>query len=218
MSTNFQFLKKVNNNLYEIISDAEKLYRDEYFEQCMAQTRRFGEQMCKTMLEENGEDAGTFDSMLSVLQNRSQGSVQEKEFLEDLYFLKKNGNSAVHSSSVKKDAMTALECLKRAFETAINYSVYTKGAPSSILKLRYDIELLVSGKKSDSTLYEKYEETKKNQICPSVEHTVENKLNKKQINIKISIFWKLIICLSIISFLIISLLSISIAVKKFFVG
>ena len=35
MATNFDFLKKVDTNLFEIISEAEKLYRDEYFEQCM---------------------------------------------------------------------------------------------------------------------------------------------------------------------------------------
>ena len=40
---NFSFLKSLDKNLYEIISDAEKLYRDEYFEQCIGQTRRFAE-------------------------------------------------------------------------------------------------------------------------------------------------------------------------------
>ena len=47
MTTNFDFLQKVDKNLYEIIAEAEKLYRDEYFEQCMTQTRRFGENVCK---------------------------------------------------------------------------------------------------------------------------------------------------------------------------
>ena len=50
MTTNFDFLKEVDKDLFEIITDAEKLYRDEYFEQCMAQTRRFGENICKSVL------------------------------------------------------------------------------------------------------------------------------------------------------------------------
>ena len=48
--SNFDFLKNVNKNIYEIITDAEKLYRDEYFEQCISQTRRFGEVVCKDVL------------------------------------------------------------------------------------------------------------------------------------------------------------------------
>ena len=50
--TNFDFLKKIDANLYEIIKEAEKLYTAEFFEQCMGQTRRFGEQMCKEIKEE----------------------------------------------------------------------------------------------------------------------------------------------------------------------
>ena len=48
--SNFSFLKSLDKNLYEIISDAEKLYRDEYFEQCIGQTRRFAENVCKQVL------------------------------------------------------------------------------------------------------------------------------------------------------------------------
>ena len=160
MATNFQFLKKINKNLFEIISDAEKLYRDEYFEQCMAQTRRFGEQICKDMLIQNNKQTGSFDEMLATLKDHSNGNAQEKEFIDDLYFLKKNGNQSVHSGTVKKDAMTALECLKRSFEIAINYSVYNQGANANILKLDYDVELLVTDKKSKKSLKERYEEEK----------------------------------------------------------
>ena len=35
MATNFDFLKTVDKNLFDIINEAEKLYRDEYFEQWM---------------------------------------------------------------------------------------------------------------------------------------------------------------------------------------
>ena len=40
---NFDFLKPVDNDLYEIIHDAEKLYKDEYFEQYIfdSSTKKF---------------------------------------------------------------------------------------------------------------------------------------------------------------------------------
>lgn len=161
MVTNFDFLKKVDTNLFEIISEAEKLYRDEYFEQCMGQTRRFGENVCKKVLGANRTTEKTFDDMLATLKDCSTGEDVEKEFIDDLYFLKKHGNNAVHSSSVKKDGMEALECLQRAFEVAINYSVYNRSASSNILKLRYDTELLITGKKKEKSLAEKYTEAKK---------------------------------------------------------
>ena len=162
MATNFDFLKKVDTNLFEIISEAEKLYRDEYFEQCMGQTRRFGENVCKKVLGAN--------------------RTTEKEFIDDLYFLKKHGNNAVHSSSVKKDGMEALECLQRAFEVAINYSVYNRSASSNILKLRYDTELLVTGKKKEKSLAEKYTEAKKQTTKKTTTKpkTKKNTTNKKK--------------------------------------
>lgn len=204
MTTNFDFLKKVDTNLFEIISEAEKLYRDEYFEQCMGQTRRFGENVCKkvlganrtvektepkgsgrnvqsrTITDENG--IKTFDDMLATLKDYSTGGDVEKEFIDDLYFLKKHGNNAVHSSSVKKDGMEALECLQRAFEIAINYSVYNRSASSNILKLRYDTELLVTGKKKEKSLAEKYTEVKKQTAKKTTTKpkTKKNTTNKKK--------------------------------------
>ena len=221
MATNFQFLKKVNKNLFEIISDAEKLYRDEYFEQCMAQTRRFGEQICKDMLTQNNKQTGSFDEMLATLKDHSNGNAQEKEFIDDLYFLKKNGNQSVHSGTVKKDAMTALECLKRAFEIAINYSVYNQGANANILKLDYDVELLVTDKKSKKSLKERYEEEKAKQTIKKENEekqlkqtkTPKPKIEKKEKNIvKIPFFWKVVIFLSSISILGIISLAIAIAI------
>ena len=216
MTTNFAFLKKINNNLYEIISDAEKLYRDEYFEQCMTQTRRFGEQICKEMFIEENREPSSFDDMLATLKDQSHGYAQEKEFIDDLYFLKKNGNQSVHSGKVKKDAMTALECLKRSFEIAINYSVYNKGASSNILKLNYDVELLITNKKTKPSLKERYEEAKEKQIqeekktrnkivtspLKTVQATKQLKSQKKKTvsNIaKIPVFWKIVGVLSCIS-------------------
>lgn len=165
MTGNFDFLKKVDKNLFEIISEAEKLYRDEYFDQCMGQTRKFGENVCKKVLGKNRTIETTFDDMLATLKDYSTGRVEEQEFITDLYFLKKHGNSAVHSSSVKRDGMTALECIKRAFEIAINYSVYYKGKSEDILKLQYDTELMLTGTKNKS-LAERYTEAKEKNLIP----------------------------------------------------
>ena len=163
MPTNFDFLKKADKNLYEIISDAEKLYRDEYFEQCMGQTRRFAENVCKKVLGDKRTTEDTFDQMLATLKDNSQGSEQEKEFLDDLYFLKKCGNKSVHSSSVKKDGINALECLQRAFEVAINYSVYNLKEDKENLNRHFDIQLLATGKR-DKTLAQKYAKAKSKMI------------------------------------------------------
>lgn len=160
MTTNFDFLKKIDKNLFDIINEAEKLYRDEYFEQCMTQSRRFGENVCKKVLGKNRTIEETFDDMLATLKDKGNGSEQEKEFIDDLYYLKKHGNESTHSAHVKKDGMEALECLQRAFEVAINYAVYNRGGNSDILELRYDTELLVTGKKSKKSLSERYSEEK----------------------------------------------------------
>lgn len=225
MSSNFQFLKEINNNLFEIVSEAEKLYRDEYFEQCMVQTRRFAEHICKSLMQQNNRQAGSFDEMLATLKDQMHGHAQEKEFIDDLYFLKKNGNESVHSGKIKKDGMTALECLKRAFEVAINYSVYAQGASSDILKLNYDVELLVTNKKSKPSLAQKYEEAKmkeknKDSIQKAKVQQKTNKVvpvnvpkNKKEVKIKISLFWKSVIFTSFVSVLVILFLVIMVSLK-----
>ena len=159
MATNFDFLIAVDKDLHEIISDAEKLYRDEYFEQSMTQTRRFAECVCKNVLGDRRTSEKTFDEMLATLKDKSTGSEEEKEFLDDLYFIKKQGNLSVHSSTVKQDGIAALECLQRAFETAINYAVFYKNSDKNILNLHYDIELLATGK-PDETLAQKYSRAK----------------------------------------------------------
>ena len=61
-----------------------------------------------------------------------------------LYFLKRSGNKSVHAGTVKKDGMAALECLQRAFEVAISYSVYKNGPSEKLLRIQYDTELLVT--------------------------------------------------------------------------
>lgn len=200
MATNFDFLKTIDKNLFDIITEAEKLYRDEYFEQCMGQTRRFGEHVCKNVLGKHRTSETTFDEMLATLKDRTIGHEQEKEFINDLYFLKKHGNESVHSSKVKKDGMEALECLQRAFEAAISYAVYNKKSNSNLLKLRYDTELLITGKKARKSLSEKYLEekakaksftkrktktSKKSTALKKQSYSIDSQTNKKGI----SFYW-----------------------------
>jgi len=176
--TNFDYLKTVDKNLYEIIIDAERLYRGEFFEQCMGQTRRFGEHLCRKVLGSNRTNEVTFDEMLATLKDKSNHSEQEKEFIDDLYFLKKQGNLSVHSESVTKNATTALECLQRAFEAGINYSVFYQKEDSGILKLRYDTELLITGNQSKKSLSEKYIEAKDKATKSSKKKTTAKKTQK----------------------------------------
>ncbi len=187
---NFDFLKKIDKDLYEIISEAEKLYASEFFEQCMGQTRRFGEQMCKSVVGARLYDE-SFDEMLATLKDKAV-SIPEKEFVDDLYFLKKQGNISVHSAKVNKDGILALECLQRAFEAAINYAVFYKKANRSILKKQYDIEFLVT---REPSLKEKYTELKtekkqnKKQTKNSVKQSYTMKPKEKSDKRGVSLFW-----------------------------
>lgn len=232
MPTNFDFLKKVDKNLFEIVAEAEKLYRDEYFEQSMVQTRRFGEHVCKKVLGKNRTTEETFDEMLATLNDCSFGNVEEKEFINDLYFLKKHGNSAVHSGSVKKDGMEALECLKRAFEVAISYCIYNRKANLKIMRLSYDTELLVTGEKNKK-LSDRYKEAKEKAVKSSdfdepklkkssatkskSTKTTKKKTTKKQSSVMVCkskksfpIFWILVGITFVISLLIFLVLFVSI--------
>ena len=232
MPTNFDFLKKVDKNLFEIVAEAEKLYRDEYFEQSMVQTRRFGEHVCKKVLGKNRTTEETFDEMLATLNDCSFGNVEEKEFINDLYFLKKHGNSAVHSGSVKKDGMDALECLKRAFEVAISYCIYNRKANPKIMRLSYDTELLVTGEKNKK-LSDRYKEAKEKAVKSSdfdepklkkssatkskSTKTTKKKTTKKQSSVMVCkskksfpIFWILVGITFVISLLIFLVLFVSI--------
>lgn len=232
MPTNFDFLKKVDKNLFEIVAEAEKLYRDEYFEQSMVQTRRFGEHVCKKVLGKNRTTEETFDEMLATLNDCSFGNIEEKEFINDLYFLKKHGNSAVHSGSVKKDGMEALECLKRAFEVAISYCIYNRKANPKIMRLSYDTELLVTGEKNKK-LSDRYKEAKEKAVKSSdfdepklkkssatkskSTKTTKKKTTKKQLSVMVCkskksfpIFWILVGITFVISLLIFLVLFVSI--------
>ena len=214
MTTNFDFLKRNDKELFKIINDAEELYKNEFFEQCMTQTRRFGEVVCKKVLGSRRTTEITFDAMLATLKDCTLGSSQEaKEFVEDLYFLKKHGNEATHSVTVKQDGLEALECLKRAFEVSINYCVYTCNEDRRILKLQYDIDLLITGKKSRKTLKDKYESGKIEQGSKTTTKATKPKpqycsVKSKPQKSKHNIFWYFVGVSAIISIILLIILAV----------
>lgn len=155
--SNFLFLKKNNENLFKIISEAENLFRDEYFEQSVVQIRRFAENLCKDILQEKVLPDDTFDSMINKIKDNSFGNTRMKEFSDDLYFLKKHGNNSAHSSSASQNGKIALECLERAYEIAVFYSNVKFGYNKKLDKTVFSEELLMTGKKTSSNvLKEKY--------------------------------------------------------------
>ena len=165
MSSNFDFLKSTDRKLFEMIVTAEQLYRDEYFDQCIVQTRKFAENICNKLLGGRRTKEKTFDDMLATLCDKSTGSEQVKEVIEDLYFIKKEGNNSAHTSGAKLPATTALDCLQRAFEVSINYAFSKNPKKTKLLKLEFDTELLITGEKAKKSLKEKYIEAKeKNKI------------------------------------------------------
>lgn len=213
MVTNFDFLKSADKNLYEIISDAEMLYRDEYYEQCVTQTRKFAENVCKKTLGDLRTTEETFDQMLATLKDNSNGSQEEKEFIEDLYFLKKCGNQAVHSNSTKQNGLNALECLQRAFEVGLNYAVYIKKLNKDVLNLHFDIELLATGRKN-KTLAKQYAKAKQNlevknktnsnpKITKKINKTQATSMNSTPRPQKITPYWIVVGIFSILAFFII---------------
>jgi len=159
--SNFDFIENIDSDLFKIISDAEKLYRDEYFEQCIIQTRRFAENVCRNLLGERLAPDSTFDECLATLQDLYTKNIRQRELINDMYFLKSQGNVSAHGKKVKQDGNIALDCIKRAFEIAINYAI-ANGAPKKTEKLEFSEEALVIGeKKKKGTLKEKYIAKKK---------------------------------------------------------
>ena len=159
--SNFEFLKEIDSDLFRLISDAEKLYRDEYFEQAIVQTRRYAENVCRSLLGERLIPDSTFDECLATLQDIYTKNIRQREMISDLYFLKAQGNASVHGKKVKQDGNIALDCIKRAFELGINFAIIN-GASSKTEKLVFSEETLVMGeKKNKSALKEKYIAKKK---------------------------------------------------------
>lgn len=91
MASNFDFLKKIDKELFEIIEEAQRLFRSEYFNQCTIQIRIYAEKMAKKIIGKTSATE-TFDDILNTLKDKIQ-TEREKEFIEDLFFIKKQGNA-----------------------------------------------------------------------------------------------------------------------------
>lgn len=171
--SNFAFLKNKNENFFKIISEAEKLFRDEYFEQAVVQTRRFAENICRDLLQNKVLPDDTFDSMINKIKDNSFGNTRMKEFTEDLYFLKKYGNISAHSSKSSITPDIALECIERAHEISIFYSHMKYGVNKKLEKVLFSEEVLMTGKQSspkplkDRYLNELKQEKNKNKSTKS---------------------------------------------------
>lgn len=211
--SNFIFLKKNNENLFNIVAEAEKLFRDEYFEQAMVQTRRFAENVCRDLLEGKILPDETFDSMINRVKDQSFGNMRMQEFSEDLYFLKKQGNNSAHSSVTVQNGKTALECLERAYEIAIFYSNVKYGYDKKLDKTVFSEEVLMTGKASSAKpLKEKYStELKKarkkpsnagqNKTSKNIDKKSRNKNNNDKFNTIFSAVVILFLILSVVAYL-----------------
>ncbi|MCQ2958220.1 MAG: DUF4145 domain-containing protein [Candidatus Gastranaerophilales bacterium] len=148
--SNFLFLKKKNNDLFKIVSEAEQLFRDEYFEQVMVQTRRFAENLCRDLLEDKVSNEDTFDDIINKIKDNTIENTRTQEVIKDLYFIKKNGNNSAHSAATNKNGEIALECLECAFEISIYYSHVKFGFDEELDKTLFSEELLITGKQTKS--------------------------------------------------------------------
>lgn len=146
--SNFLFLKKNNEKLYNIIIEAECLFRDQYFEQCMVQIRRFAENLCRDLMENKVLPEDNFDTMIEKIKDNSFDNIRMQELAQDLYFIKKQGNTSAHSSNATKDGELALDCLERAYEIAIFYHNTKFGYDKKLDKTVFSEELLMTGKKT----------------------------------------------------------------------
>ncbi len=152
MANNFEFLKEIDKELFSNIEDAQKLFRDEYFNQCAVQVRVFAEKVAKKILGETSVNL-TFDDTINCLKDKIK-STREQEFVDDLFFIKKIGNKCAHGEDTSSSE--ALEIIHRAFEVAINYA-QSKDKKGEYLSLQFDDTLLITGKaQKEITLVDKY--------------------------------------------------------------
>ncbi len=149
---NFDFLKETDKELFSIIEDSQKLFRDGYFNQSSVQARIFAEKLAKKIYGTQSKEM-TFDDVLNCLKDKIK-TTRDSEFIEDLFFIKKQGNACAHGEDCKPT--DALEAIKRAFEVALSY-VYLKTKDEEINKLQFDETLLITQKPKDEVkLIDKY--------------------------------------------------------------
>lgn len=158
MTSNFEFLKDKDKKLFNIAENSEKLYRDGYFEQSVVEVRKFAEIVSKNILGVRRTTEETFDDILATLNDILGNNPKDRELIDDLYFIKKQGNFAAHEGIKENAGNIALECLKRTFEVSINYAIKNNFANKKILNSHFNIDILMTGKKYKFS--EKYQEVK----------------------------------------------------------
>lgn len=165
MSSNFDFLQKVDDEIFNLAKTAEKLFRDEYFEQCMTQTRKLAERIIRNVLGNSVTVEDSFDDMLYKLKTVSKNTMREQEFISDMYFLKKQGNLATHGEKIENSGQVALDCLEHAFEACINFA-YSKTNDDTLNRLIFDEKLLVLGERNQNLQAQYRTELERNENQP----------------------------------------------------
>lgn len=178
MSSNFDFLQKVDNEIFNLAKTAEKLFRDEYFEQCITQTRKLAERIIRNVLGNSSTVEDSFDDMLYKLKTVSKNTMREQEFISDMYFLKKQGNLATHGEKIENSGEVALDCLEHAFEACINFA-YSKTNDDTLNRLIFDEKLLVLGEKNQNLQAQYRTELERNENLPDDDEEFLNDIEEK---------------------------------------
>ena len=178
MSSNFDFLQKVDNDIFNLAKTAEKLFRDEYFEQCITQTRKLAERIIRNVLGNSATVEDSFDDMLYKLKTVSKNTMREQEFMSDMYFLKKQGNLATHGEKIENSGEVALDCLEHAFEACINFA-YSKTNDDTLNRLVFDEKLLVLGEKNQNLQAQYRTELERNENLPDDDEEFLNDIEEK---------------------------------------
>lgn len=178
MSSNFDFLQKVDNEIFNLAKTAEKLFRDEYFEQCITQTRKLAERIIRNVLGNSATVEDSFDYMLYKLKTVSKNTMREQEFISDMYFLKKQGNLATHGEKIENSGEVALDCLEHAFEACINFA-YSKTNDDTLNRLIFDEKLLILGEKNQNLQAQYRTELERNENLPDDDEEFLNDIEEK---------------------------------------
>lgn len=178
MSSNFDFLQKVDNDIFNLAKTAEKLFRDEYFEQCITQTRKLAERIIRNVLGNSATVEDSFDDMLYKLKTVSKNTMREQEFISDMYFLKKQGNLATHGEKIENSGEVALDCLEHAFEACINFA-YSKTNDDTLNRLIFDEKLLILGEKNQNLQAQYRTELERNENLPDDDEEFLNDIEEK---------------------------------------
>lgn len=178
MSSNFDFLQKVDNEIFNLAKTAEKLFRDEYFEQCITQTRKLAERIIRNVLGNSATVEDSFDDMLYKLKTVSKNTMREQEFISDMYFLKKQGNLATHGEKIENSGEVALDCIEHAFEACINFA-YSKTNDDTLNRLIFDEKLLILGEKNQNLQAQYRTELERNENLPDDDEEFLNDIEEK---------------------------------------